>query len=145
MYTYKKNQYIQSNLLIIECLFCTFLYIAEKLFIAISCVNKKSCNFFPQPFFHYRCKYWPSKHQIQHCSTASWIPNSDEFFTTRFPNKPKELALTTRKMQVFDKNMDIYYEIEDEKFVAGPTVHLFHPYRPALATGNAKGRLNVLT
>lgn len=71
------------------------------------------------------------------------MPNSDDLFTIGFRNQPKELDLHTKGIQVFDKNMDVYYEIADKNFRSMANVCLFHPFRPALAAGSRTGQLNV--
>lgn len=69
---------------------------------------------------------------------ATWLPNSDDLFTVGSMAQP-------RRIEIYDKDLNMYYNMKDDNLTTVTSVQRFHPYRSALAGGNSSGKLFVFT
>lgn len=69
---------------------------------------------------------------------ATWLPNSDESFVIGSMQEP-------RRIQVFDKNMNVVRIIMSDNLTTITSTNAFHPCRPALAGANSSGKVVVFT
>lgn len=67
-----------------------------------------------------------------------WLPNSEEAFVVGSMN-------ADRRIELYDKDMNVYYTMKHENLCTITSLNTFHPRRPALAGCNSSGKVVVFT